>query len=196
MTRFSKLMATSAAALALAAPAFAGGMQPAPVEPVVQAPAPVPSYGGDWTGGYVGLSLGNINVDTNVAGVDGDDVSYGIHGGYDYDFGTFVLGGELEYDATDIDLGGAATVDSVARLKLRGGYDMGRTLLYVTGGVAEVDTSLGSETGGFGGIGLTYMVTDQFYVGGEVLGHKFDDINGTGIDADATSVSLRGGVRF
>jgi len=196
MKSVTKLAVASATAAALAGPALAGDIQATPAEPVVVAPVPVQTYGGDWTGGYFGLNLGNINVDTNVAGVDGDDFSYGVHGGYDYDFGRFVLGGEVEFDATDIDLAGAATVDSVARLKLRGGYDLGRTLLYVTGGAAEVDTSLGSDTGGFAGIGVTYMVTDRFYVGGEVLGHQFDDINGTGIDADATSVSVRGGVRF
>ena len=196
MTRFNKLMATSAAALLIAMPVLAGGLQPVVSEPVVEtAPAPVATYGGDWTGGYAGLGFGNLDVDGTGA-ADGDDIAYGAHIGYDYDFGQFVLGGEIEYDATDINLGGAATVDSVARLKLRGGYDMGRTMVYLTGGVAEVDTSIGSDTGGFGGIGLAYQVNDRFYVGGEILGHKFENIGGTGVDADATSVSLRGGVRF
>lgn len=196
MRMITRVLGSSAAVWMIAGPALAAGPVAAPVEPVVQSPAPVASYGGDWTGGYAGLSLGNINVDTNIAGVDGDDVSYGVHGGYDYDFGQFVLGGEIEYDATDINLGGAATVDSVARLKLRGGYDLGRTMIYVTGGVAEVDTSLGSDTGGFGGLGIAYQVTDRFYLGGEVLEHRFENIGGSGVDADATSVSIRGGVRF
>lgn len=197
MTRFTKLAAASAAALALASPVVAGGMQPVTAEPVVAAPAPVVSYGGDWTGGYAGLNLGYADVSTDIPGISGDDATYGIHLGYDYDFGQFVLGGELEYDAMDVNVGGATDLDSVARLKIRGGYDMGRTLLYVTAGIAEANTStLGSDTGGFGGIGLAYQVTDTFYVGGEVLGHRFDDFNNTGIDVDATTVSLRGGVRF
>lgn len=186
--------ATAVAAL-LAAPALAGSANPAPVEPVVATPAPVYNMGGDWTGGYAGLSLGRLDVDGTGA-ADGDDVSYGIHGGYDYDFGRFVLGGEVEFEGTDIDLGGAADVDSVTRLKLRGGYDMGRTLLYVTAGAAEVDTSLGNETGAFGGFGMSYKITDRFTVGGEVLQHKFDDIGGSGVDADATSLNIRGGIRF
>ncbi len=193
-----KYVMITASALVFGSSAFAGAPTPAPVEAPVEvapAPAPVANFGGDWTGGYVGLSLGNLDVDGSGT-ADGDDVSYGIHGGYDYDFGQFVLGGEFELDSTDVDLGGAATVDSVARLKLRGGYDAGRTLIYVTAGIAELDSSLGSETGGFGGVGVAYQVNDQFYVGGEILEHRFSNINGSGVDADATSVSLRGGIRF
>ena len=179
-----------------AAPVLAGSPAPAPAEaPIATAPAPVANLGGDWTGGYAGLGLGSLDVDGSGT-ADGDDFTYGIHGGYDYDFGRFVLGGEVEFDATDINLGGAADVDSVARLKLRGGYDLGRTLLYITAGVAEVDTSLGSDTGAFGGVGLAYQVNDRFYVGGEVLEHRFENIGGSGVNADATSFSLRGGLRF
>lgn len=189
------LMATTTI-FALSMPAFAGSPTPAPVEaPIAVDPAPVISTGGDWTGGYVGLGFGNLDVDGSGA-ADGDDVSFGIHAGYDYDFGQFVLGGELEFDTTDLDLNGAGTVDSVARLKVRGGYDFGNTLVYLTGGVAELDSSLGSETGAFGGLGVAYQINDRFYVGGEVLQHRFEDINGTGVDADATSIGLRGGIRF
>jgi predicted porin len=119
-----------------------------------------------------------------------------LHAGYDYDFGRFVLGGELDYDLTDIDLGGAATVDNVLRLKVRGGYDLGRTLVYATAGLARVDTSLGTENGQFAGLGVAYQLTDQFVVGGEVLAHQFDDINGSGVDADATSINLRASFGF
>lgn len=179
---------------ALGTGALAGSADVAPVEPVVVSPPPpAVNLGGDWTGGYAGLSLGNADISGDVSG---DDYTYGIHGGYDYDFGRFVLGGELELDGMDIDLGGGASVDSVGRLKLRGGYDLGRTLVYVTAGIAEVDTSLGSESGGFGGIGMAYQVNDRFYVGGELLEHDFSDISGSGVDADATTLSIRGGLRF
>ena len=115
---------TFVALFALATPvfttsAFAGSL----AEPVVETTSVAPevyvaslSLGGDWTGFYGGLQLGQHDVDGTGA-ADGDDISYGLHAGYDYDFDRFVLGGDLDYDFTDIDLGGAATVDNVLRLK-------------------------------------------------------------------------------
>ncbi|MEL7126905.1 MAG: outer membrane beta-barrel protein [Pseudomonadota bacterium] len=160
--------------------------------------APVQAFagtGGTWTGGYAGLQLGYGDVDGTGA-ADGDDYLLGVHAGYRYDFGTFVLGGELDYDTADIDLNGAATVDSVARLKLQGGYDFGRTLAYFTAGVAEVDTSIGSESGEFYGIGFAYQINDQYTFGAELLEHEFDNIGGTGVAADATTLTVRGSIRF
>ncbi|WP_390914469.1 outer membrane beta-barrel protein [Pseudosulfitobacter sp. SM2401] len=179
-------------------PAYAGSIADPVVEtiaPPPAAPVPQPYTGGEWTGFYGGLQLGNLDVD-GTGTADGDDVSIGVHAGYDYDFGRFVLGGEVDYDFTDVDLAGAATVDSVARLKLRAGYDLGRTLLYATAGVAQVDTSIGSETGEFGGLGVAYQINDRFVVGGEVLTHSFDDIGGSGVEADATSINIRSSFRF
>jgi predicted porin len=146
--------------------AFATGAHAGSVaEPVIESvapppPAPLPYQGGEWSGFYGGLQLGNLDVDGTGA-ADGSDFSYGLHAGYDYDFGRFVLGGEIDYDFADIDLAGAATVDSVARLKLRAGYDLGRTMIYATAGVARVDTSLGSESGEFGGLGLAYQINEE-----------------------------------
>lgn len=163
-------------------------------------PAPAPTYavvpaGADWTGFYGGLNLGYGDVDGSGA-ADGDDTTYGVHLGYDYDFGDFVLGGEIEFDDADIDLNGAAETQSVARLKLRAGYDLGRTMVYATAGAAQLKTSIGDDTGEFFGIGLAYQATDSFTVGAEVLEHRFDDIGGTGVDADATTFNLRGSFRF
>lgn len=172
----------------------------APADPVIRSPvytpAPVETYtGGDWTGFYAGGQLGYADIDGTGA-ADGSGGTYGVHGGYNYDFGQFVLGGEVDYDKLDIDLGGAATADSVARLKLKAGYDLGKTLIYATAGAANVDTSIGSETGEFYGLGVAYKVNDRFTMGGEVLEHSFDDIGGTGTEADATTFTLRGSYNF
>ncbi|MEM9550078.1 MAG: outer membrane beta-barrel protein [Pseudomonadota bacterium] len=150
---------------------------------------------GDWTGGYVGGQLGYLDVDGTGA-ADGDDIAYGVHGGYDFDFGEFVVGGEIEWDWTDVDLGGAADVDSVGRLKVKAGYDLGNVLPYVTVGVAEVDTSLGDDTGGVYGLGVAYRLTDEWTISGEALYHDFNNIEGTGVDAEATSVNVRASFRF
>ncbi|MEL6466128.1 MAG: outer membrane beta-barrel protein [Pseudomonadota bacterium] len=184
----------------LAGPALGGGLQPTAPDtapPVAAPPPPLPvvTQSGAWTGGYVGAQLGYGDV--NGSGdADGDDFLYGVHAGYRYDFGTFVLGGEIDYDFTDIDLGDAADVDEVGRLKLQAGYDFGRALGYFTAGVAEVDTSLGSESGEFYGIGIAYQIDEQYTVGAELLEHNFDDISGSGVDADATTLTVRGAIRF
>ncbi len=185
------------ASTAFAGTAFAGSLAEPMVEPVMTMPAPVVNMGGDWTGFYTGLQLGFADADGPGA-LDGDNGTYGFHAGYDYDFGRFVLGGELDYDETDIDLNnGAATVDSVARAKLKAGYDLGQTLIYATGGYARADTSLGDEDGAFYGIGATYRITDRYSVGAELLEHRFNDVGGVaGSDLDATTFTVRGSLRF
>lgn len=194
----TRILAVGIAAV-LTGPVMAGGLQQPVPEPAAPAaplpPAPAPALGGDWTGGYAGLQLGYGDVNGSGA-ADGDDFLYGAHVGYRYDFGTFVLGGELDYDFADIDLNGAAEVDSVARLKVQAGYDFGRTLGYFTAGVADVDTSIGSETGEFYGIGVAYQISDRYTVGAELLEHSFDDIGGTGVEADATTLTVRGSIQF
>lgn len=151
---------------------------------------------GDWTGFFLGAQVGNLNVDPST-GSDGDDIAGGIHGGYDYDFGQVVLGGELEYDWTGVSIAsGAAKVNGVGRVKARLGYDLGPTLLYVAAGWAKVDTSLGNDNGGFVGLGGEYLFDSGVSFGAEWLYHDFDDIGGTGIGAKANSINLRASFRF
>ena len=188
---------TAAIALA-AAPALAGSPTPAEPEPAPAQAIPLPaSTGPDWTGAYGGVQLGYGNVDTNVAGSD-DGFIGGLTAGYDYDFGTWVLGGGLDYDFSDIDVAnGAANLENVFRAKLRGGYKIGDGLLYGTGGYALAETDvLGSDDGYFVGAGYEHMLTQTFSVGGEVLYHQFDNFNSTTTDVEATTVQLRGTLRF
>lgn len=151
----------------------------------------------DWTGFYVGGQIGNANVDTSLMGVDGSDVIGGLIAGYDYDLGTWVIGGGIDYDWSDTDLSGAATVERVFRLKAHAGYKINDGLLYGVGGYADAETdTLGSSDGWFLGAGYEHRVTDQISVGGEILYHEFDDFNNTGIDVDATTIQLRATFRF
>lgn len=189
-------MTTAAATLLAANAAFAGNVTAPADEPVIETAVPV-FASPDWTGFYVGGQIGYANVDTNLPGIDGDDVIGGIIAGYDYDFGTWVLGGGLDFDFADINLAGAASVENVFRAKLRGGYKIGNGLLYATGGYANADTNtLGDDDGYFIGAGYEHLIADQFSVGGEVLYHEFDNFNSTGIDVDATTIQLRGTFRF
>lgn len=184
----------------------AGGLD----QPVfTPAPAPMPTMapvptGGDWTGFYVGGSLGYADVGDDAAtfGDQFDGLTYGVHAGYDYDFGTFVLGGELELSGFDVvDNNTATEIDSVTRLKVRAGYDAGAFLPYATAGVAQLNTSgapLGDvdDDGIFYGLGVDYQMSNGLRVGGEVLQHEFDDYAGSGINADALTAGVRVAFQF
>jgi opacity protein-like surface antigen len=155
----------------------------------------------DWTGVYLGGQLGYGDLSTSgAASVEGDDALGGLHVGYNFDLGSYVLGAELDYDVADIDLGGAGTLDSVARLKLRGGYDVGPTLIYGTAGLAMAEATLGgvnqSGDGYFLGLGASYDLGNNFVLGGEFLNHQFDDFDNTGIDIDANTIAARVSFKF
>ncbi len=197
---------TAAAAVlasVLAAPAFAGGPVEVAPEPVIEpAPAPVVSYGGDWSGFYAGAQLGYGDTSSNGAGLDGNGAIGGVHAGYRWDLGKTVLGLEADWDKTSLDLGAAGTdsLDSIARLKLQAGYDAGPALIYATAGAARANATIGgadlSDNGWSLGAGVTYAVNDQWTVGGEVLTNRFDDFDGSGVDLDTTTATLRVGFRF
>lgn len=185
---------TAAAALGLAAaPAFAGGLAPVAVEPapVYVEPEPVMT-GGDWNGASAGLSLGYGSIDDGA-------MIYGLRGGWDYDFGGFVVGATGSYDWTDMDFGGD-TLNSIGRLGVRGGADIGDTLLYATGGAAWANASVGGTTatdmGWYGGIGVEHKLAGNWTVGGEILTNRFSDFNGSGTDFDATTFGVNVGMRF
>ncbi|MFP7673069.1 outer membrane protein [Marivita sp. S0852] len=189
------LLGTACAALT-GSMAFAGSIDSAPAEPVIAQPvavAPV-TMGGDWTGGYGGLSLGKGWITGDD--LDDDELVYGVHGGYDYDFGRFVLGGELDYQAGD-DLNlGAEDVDDILRLKMRAGYDLDRTLVYGVLGAAQLNTDNFEDTGWVAGVGAEYLVTESISLGAEYLYHQFDDFDDTNVDIDADTFSLRANFRF
>lgn len=192
----SMLIVAVAALTAL--PAFAGTTEPPVPEPVVAAPAPLPSFATpNWTGFYGGAQLGYASVDTNVSGSD-DGFIGGLIAGYDYDLGDWVIGAGLDYDFADVDVAdGAADLENVFRAKLRGGYKIGNGLIYATGGYALADTDvLSDDDGYFIGGGYEHLISEQFSVGGEVLYHEFDNFNSTNVDVDATTVQVRGTFRF
>ncbi|MDW3222189.1 MAG: porin [Paracoccaceae bacterium] len=204
-----KIILSAAAALAVTAavtvPAFAGALDEPVLAPAPAAPPPAPVYsGGNWTGFYAGAQIGNLDADgeSGLAGVGGDDTTFGLHAGYNYDFGSWVVGGEVDYDDASVDLESAGapigqSIDSVWRAKLRGGYDFGRTLFYGTVGLADVDTSVGGDTGDFYGVGVSYKATEQVIISGEYLKHSFSDLGGTsGLDADADTFTIRASWQF
>lgn len=183
-----------------AAPAFAGSLTPPPAEPpvVVATPEPV-SMKGDWTGFYGGVQAGGAKITTDDgADLEGQGGLGGVHLGYDYDFGDYVLGAGVEYDAGEIELDNSnEALHDVTRLKLRAGYDMGQGLPYITAGAAAANLKdAGYAEGSFVGLGYEHKVTNNVTVGGEVLRHQFTDLDDTNVDADATTAQVRASYRF
>ncbi len=203
LTLRSALVAATALGAALplgAGAAFAGGLTDPVVEEPIAAPPVIQSRAdGDWTGAYGGVSLGY--GDASVGTTDGNGMLYGVRGGYDFDFGTWVLGAGLDYDKAEIDLdAGAGTIDDVTRLRVRAGADLGQFLVYGTLGAAHASATVGgtdlSDTGFFGGVGADYKLSDTWTVGAEVLGHKFNDFDNAGVDVDVTTIGVNTALRF
>lgn len=195
-------VATTFAALGLA-PAFAGGpTTPAPEPVIIPAAEPYVAPGIDWSGAYVGGQIGYADTDGSDTSLDGHGELGGIHAGYRWDMGTFVAGAELDHDFANVDLGPASTdsLDNISRLKLTAGTELGSALLYGAVGGAHADATVGgadlSDTGYFLGAGVTYAVSDRWTVGGELLQHKFNDFDSSGVDLDATTLTARVGFQF
>lgn len=217
-----------AVALLTAGSAHAGGVTAPAPDPQPQF-APVVVSQSDWTGGYVGASLGYGDVDAEIVeplDLDATGAIGGLFAGYQRDFGSFVLGAELdanlasfEVDVDDLDLGDLdgvdLSMDRLHRLKVRAGYDAGRALVYGVagaaygnlnaevdfGGVEEADDS--SDWGYVVGAGAEVLVTDRVSVGGEVLYHKFDDLVSAedlgadeGLEAEVVTFQARVAYRF
>ncbi|PUB19322.1 outer membrane protein [Yoonia sediminilitoris] len=184
--------------------ASAGGLSepvatPAPA-PITPAPVPM---GADWTGFYAGGQLGYGELDNDALDDDTSGAVYGVHAGYLYDLGSVVLGGEVDYDASNIESdapGDGLELDSVARAKLIAGYDAGQFMPYIAAGVAQATTSGavdGDGTGNFAGLGLSYDYNGAIRFGAEVLQHQFDDFDDIdGLDIDATTATARVSFQF
>lgn len=196
-------------AMVLAAPAVAGGY----VAPATPAPAPYsppPVAGTDWTGFYAGgqvdflrgtLSQGALNAE-----LDGHLIGGFV--GYRYDFGTIVLGGEVDYmtgNGAQSFVGSSLDVDydSLLRVGVELGYDTGAMLGYVSVGYVDLDVSpsaggpSSSGDGVFVGVGIDYMISDSVTIGGETNFHRFEDFGGvTGLDLEALTIGLNLAFRF
>ena len=182
----------------IAVPALAGGLSAPVAEPPVMAPVAPVMQGMDWTGGYVGANLG---YGRGAAGAASDNGTiYGLRGGYDWDLGNWVVGAGVDWDKTDINFAGSDKIDSIGRLKLKAGADLGKAQIYATGGAARAEATIGgtghSDNGWFAGVGAEYALSNQWTVGGEVLTNRFDNFANTGTDVDATTASVNVGFRF
>ncbi|MBE3636698.1 outer membrane protein [Mangrovicoccus algicola] len=189
----------TASALGLAAtPIFAGALE----EPVITpAPAPVAAapIGSLWDGFYAGGQFGGawLDADGDAANGDSDDWLGGAHIGWQgVSANGLVYGVEGDMNGTALELDGH-DVNSLSHLKAKLGYDMGRSMIYATGGAAYTDIKGLSESWGWtGGVGYDYMVTDDLSVGAEVQYQAFDDFDGGDTDVDGTSAVVKVSYHF
>ncbi len=186
--------------LTLAFPAAAMAVAVSTTLGIAPAAAQTPGlvYDADWTGPYAGLQFGRSIADMS-SGDDGTGSAFGLQAGYRNDFGSFVLGGEVQYDWTHLELGdGQGSVDSLGRLKVDAGYGVGSWLFYGTFGAtraaAEFEGDDYDEWGWLAGFGVDYMVTEPIAIGFEVQHHGFGELGDTGRDFDATTVEA--GITF
>lgn len=180
----------------LAVPALAGNLQKPVPEAQVVAPAPIapaPMQTGDWTGGYVGLGLGYDHASTSPDIGSGSSGRGSVFGGYNYDFGKFVLGGELSANSAHANWG-ANTVKATYDAKLRGGVDLGRTLVYATVGGEHADGVHGVGT--LVGAGVDYKLTDRVILGGEFDYTKYKNADNAGTDLKNTTLTARVAFKF
>lgn len=142
-------------------------------------PAPDPSL---WSGLHVGTEVSAVSGRRGAGGGFGGAVT----AGYDRAFANrFVLGVEGATGRTPFAFGAAHGFD-FAQAEVRLGYDMGRAMPFVTGGVALLKPDLGPGLGSLGGAdslnalvngtsrlkaaatvgaGVDYAVTDDLHVG-------------------------------
>lgn len=185
---------------AMAAPALAGGLTQPTIEPAPIAPAPiaVAPVGRDWTGVYVGGQVGYGWGKT--AGEVTDGALGGVHAGFDYDLGNFVIGAAADYNAAELDVDGGGQLDQMTRLGARGGVKFGDALVYATAGWAnarvELDGNRSTDDGYYGGLGVDYAIGQNWTVGGEVIQHRFEDFNGTDANINLTTAQARVSYRF
>lgn len=159
-----------------------------------------------WTGAYLGVSggYGWLNdVDRSFVppfADEGDDWVFGAHVGYLHQFGSFVVGAEVEYSYLDIRFERAPITiyaeDAVA-LKLRGGYDFGDFLVSAHGGAVYATTNILLQDWGWTlGANIDYALTENIVVGAQYTHFDFTEFDGTLIDARLDMLTARIGYKF
>lgn len=209
MFRHTMLRTVSTAALVLGL-GTAGALAADIMDPVAPAPAyapePVPGWGGFYFGVHAGYGMADLDLSYNsdasesaAAYVeDNEGALAGVHAGYNWQTGQIVFGieGDIDWSAMETEAVEVSTdafvgdIDFLASLRARLGFDIGgRTLPYITGGLAYIESEqtihagtaasgqeeIEHEWGGIIGAGVEHKLTNTFSVRGEVLYAFFGD---------------------
>lgn len=194
-----KRIAIITLAAAIAGPALADGPTVAVVTPPVIAPV---APAADWSGAYVGLSLGTgsgkLTFNGNQVSPDLDFNSYGVFAGYNYDMGRTVVGGEISYSDLNIDDAPSGFDSSALRVMGRVGYDAGRFMPYATAGFASLKAESNDATGYAYGVGVDALLGNNFVVGAQYIRHQFTDIDNapSSAEIEANQFEIRAAYKF
>ncbi|WP_134495639.1 outer membrane protein [Microvirga pakistanensis] len=192
-----KILLSSVALLGLTAGAVAADL------PSRRAPAPivaaVPLF--TWTGFYVGVNAGygwNTDDEVTIGGItyDLDDEGGfvgGAQAGYNYQFGSFVVGveGDIQYADFGNDDDVFESSDWFGTVRARAGVAFDRALVYATGGFAFADEANGWTVGG----GVEYAFTNNLSAKVEGLYVNLDTDTAVG-NYDAEFGVVRAGLNF
>lgn len=183
---------------------MAGGVaapiiEPPPVAPVIAEPIT------DWSGFYAGLSVGRISGKYHEAGFS-YDIDKGtvpaIFGGYNWQSGKLVYGGELSIGKPDdvaIEDDPVDGVQALYELSGRLGYTFGKGLIYGKLGYAKTSYDVGPDSYDFDGasygIGFDYLYNEHWLFGASATKYdmKNDDFDGK---LKPVIVALRVGYKF
>jgi outer membrane immunogenic protein len=169
--------------------------------------APVVSPVTNWSGFYIGAVGGYASENTS----DPLGIKGGFGGatvGYNWQFGTFVVG--LEGDGTFGDVSSTATiggvtatakVDSFSTFRGRAGVAVDQVLFYGTAGLALADTKITATSGGVtlsdsktqtgfaAGAGVEWMFAPRWSIKGEYLYRQFDNTTIAGVSTGTLAVN-------
>lgn len=176
--------------------------------PVYKAPVYGPPVF-NWTGVYLGVNGGGGWGTAKAAGFDWD-VSGGLIGGtvgYNWQFGTWVLGLEGDADWANISgslTGTSAKANFLSTIRGRVGYSFDRWMPYVTGGLAvgnvkveEMGLSESKTHAGWTvGTGVEFAFAPQWSAKVEYLYVDLGNIGYSGGNLDFTSNIVRGGINY
>jgi predicted porin len=172
----STVFSSAIALLLMPVAATAGGLaEPVAPLPVVPPQAPVAST--DWSGLYVGAhyGTGDFSLEGGQAGAPPpEDASYyGLHVGYLYDLGSFVLGAEAAYSVGTLDESDEEF--SIVDLTARAGYDAGSLMPYIFGGISQYTEDGETYDGTVFGAGAAFALTESILLGGEFAQRSYED---------------------
>ena len=186
----------AAAAPFVALPASAADLLPRHPAPLAVEPLPPAPVGTTWSGFYIGgnlgaafnpddLSIKDISEEQDLSLRSSNDTELigGVHGGYNWQTGAWVLGVEGDVNFAD-------HINYLASARGRLGWALGDWLFYGTGGVAFIDTDnsfvvVSADDGPFGfsggnndtgfvvGGGIDYKVAPHLSLGVEGLFYDF-----------------------